>query len=185
MMAPSIRVDGSLVGTVDERREGVAALYQLRGGQLWVIAEGLFTSNGLAFAPDGRTLYHADTSRRTIYAYDYDPDSGVAVDRRVFVGPDAIGADRARPDGAAVDSEGCYWSALYGGARVHRYDPDGRLMASFPTPAQNPTMPAFAGPDRDMMFLTSARDESGQGGDLFLLEPGVRGAAISKFKQDV
>ena len=42
-------------------------------------------SNGLAFSPDGRTMYFADTPRATVWAFDYDPDTGDATNERVFL----------------------------------------------------------------------------------------------------
>ncbi len=158
------------VGTVDESKQhGQAALYRYDRRGLVRVAAGLMTSNGLAFAPDGRTLYHSDTPRFVVYRYTYDPDSGDATDRREFVRLDPQAADRARPDGAAVDSLGCYWTALYAGGRIQRYDPEGRLLAEFALPVAHPTMPAFGGEDLKTLFVTSARAGGGEGGALYAL----------------
>ena len=144
-------------GTIDEpKRTSGAHLYRLDRRGLAVIAGGLLTSNGVAFSPDGRTMYHADTPRFVVYRYDYDSATGSAENRRVFIQLDAAGADRGRPDGGTVDAEGCYWTALYEGARVERYDPDGKLMARYPVAARNPTMPRFGGPDLKTLYLTTA-----------------------------
>lgn len=173
-----------LAGTLDEPKAGGQAnLYRYDERGLAVLASGLLTSNGLAFSPDGRTLYHSDTPRFVVWRYDYDPASGEAENRSVFIQLDPAGADRGRPDGAAVDSEGCYWTALYEGARVHRYDPDGRLISSHSVPARRPTMPAFGGPDLKTLYLTTARDGGlpgeleafPQSGGLFALELDVAG----------
>lgn len=147
-----------LAGTVDPDRQGRAALYRYDRRGLVRLAEGLKTSNGLAFSPDGRTLYHADTPRFVVYAYDYDADHGTISNRWTFAQLTPGAPDQGRPDGAAVDAEGCYWTALYQGARVHRYSPKGELLASYPVPAQSPTMPCFGGPDMRTLYLTSARD---------------------------
>jgi sugar lactone lactonase YvrE len=173
-----------LAGTLDEPKAGGQAhLYRFDERGLQVLASGLLTSNGLAFSPDGRTLYHSDTPRFTVWRYDYDPATGEADNRRVFVQLDPSGSDRGRPDGAAVDSDGCYWTALYEGGRVHRYDPDGRLMSSHRVPARRPTMPAFGGPDLKTLYLTTARDgaspeelrEFPLSGGLFAMQVGVAG----------
>jgi sugar lactone lactonase YvrE len=148
-----------LAGTIDEPKAGGKAhLYRFDHRGLAVLAEGLQTSNGLAFSPDGRTLYHSDTPRFTVFAYDYDVATGTPTNRRIFARLEPRDGDRGRPDGAAVDTEGCYWTALYEGARVQRYAPDGRLMAEFPVPSQCPTMVAFGGDDLRTLFVTSARD---------------------------
>lgn len=147
-----------IVGTVDPGRQSRAALYRFDRRGLVRLVDGLMTSNGVAFSPDGRTLYHSDTPRFVIYAYAYDPDAGELTDKRVFIRLEPTETDQGRPDGAAVDAEGCYWSALYQGARINRYAPGGELLASYPVPAQSPTMPCFGGPDMRTLFVTSARD---------------------------
>jgi sugar lactone lactonase YvrE len=184
------RVDprGRLIaGTVDEPKAGSNAnLYRCDSRGLEKLSSGLLTSNGVAFSPDGRTLYHSDTPRFVIYRYDYDPETGAAENRRVFVEIEPTGTDRGRPDGAAMDSEGCYWSAQYEGARVHRYDPEGKLMSVHPVPARNVTMPAFGGPDMKTLFVTSAQEKSGAaGGHVYFMPVDVAGIASPPFDPDV
>ncbi|PPQ37153.1 Sugar lactone lactonase YvrE [Rhodoblastus acidophilus] len=175
-----------LAGTVDEPKAGGAAgLYRYDARGLTRIAQGLLTSNGLAFSPDGRTLYHADTPRYRVDRYDYDPETGAVANRRMFVQLDPAVTGRARPDGAAVDAQGCYWTALYDGGRVHRYSPDGDLIASYPVPTARPTMPAFGGARGTTVFVTSARDEAGDGGGLFAMEADVAGAPPPAFDPSV
>jgi len=183
------RVDprGRLIaGTLDEPKAGGNAnLYRCDRRGLARLSSGLMTSNGVAFSPDGRTLYHSDTPRFVIYRYDYDPDTGAAENRRVFVQIEPTATDRGRPDGAAVDAEGCYWSAMYEGARLHRYDPDGKLISSHPVPARNVTMPAFGGPDLKTLFVTTARDNSGAGGNVYSMPVDVAGLASPPFDLDI
>lgn len=175
-----------VIGCMDERKTGFGAgLYRFDRRGLVRLAGGLLTSNGLAWSNDGRTLYHADTPRFTVWVWDYDPETGEIADRRVFAQLDPDAPDRARPDGAAVDRYGCYWSALYDGARVHRYDPDGRLMSVHPVPTRRPTMPAFVGPDDPRLFLTSAADPDGAGGDLYALEAETGGTPPPPFDPGV
>ena len=90
------------LGTIDEKKAGgTAGLYRFDKRGLTKIQSGIWTSNGLAFSPDGRTMYHSDTQVRTIYAYDYDAGSGEATNRRVFAKVTNVGDDKGRPDGAA------------------------------------------------------------------------------------
>ena len=112
-------------------------------------------SNGIAWSPDGRTMYHSDTKQKTIYAYEFDAAAGTVGERRRFAVVDARGD--GGPDGGAVDSEGCYWSAIYGGGKLLRFDPDGRVEREVILPVRNPTMPAFGGPDLRTVYVTSAR----------------------------
>ena len=182
------RVDGAgrfLAGTLDERKASRAALYRYDRRGLIRLTDGLITSNGLAFSPDGRTLYHSDTPRFTVYRYDYDASSGTAENRRVFVQLEASASDRGRPDGAAVDAQGCYWTALYEGGRVQRYDPEGRLMSEHTVPVRNPTMPAFGGLGLKTLFVTTARDATGSGGGLYAAEVDVPGLATIVFDPTV
>jgi len=141
------------------------------------------TSNGLAFSPDGRILYFSDTPRYVIYRFDYDLNTGAAENRRVFARIEPTSTDRGRPDRAAVDVEGCYRSSLYEGARIRRYDPDGKMMADYPVPARNTTMPAFGGADMKTLFVTTARDKkAGPGGGLYALPVDTPGLAGTLFE---
>jgi sugar lactone lactonase YvrE len=183
------RVDGAgrfLAGTLDEAKAGArAALYRYDRRGLVRLTDGLITSNGLAFSPDGRTLYHSDTPRFTVYRYDYDASSGAAENRRVFVELKPTASDRGRPDGAAVDAHGCYWTALYEGGCVQRYDPEGRLMSEHAVPVRNPTMPAFGGLGLKTLFVTTARDVAGSGGGLYAADVDVPGLATFVFDPTV
>lgn len=150
------------------------------------VISGMTISNGLAWSPDGRTMYHADTPTQVIHAYDYDAASAMPSNPRVFVGFTAKGD---RPDGAAVDSEGCYWSALYGGGKVVRIAPDGGTLGSYAVPAVCPTMCAFGGRDLKTLYVTSARQQRSpdellrlpQSGGLFAMAVDVRGLPEPKF----
>ena len=111
-------------------------------------------SNGLAFSPDGRTMYHADTPTRTVHAYDYDVGTGAPARRRVFA---QWTGDDDRPDGGAVDSAGNYWTALYRGGKVVQVSPQGLTLAEYEVPAMCPTMCAFGGADLKTLYVTTAR----------------------------
>jgi sugar lactone lactonase YvrE len=153
------------VGTLDDRREPKAALYCLDGGDLQRKAEGITVSNGLGFSPDGRVLYWSDTKAHQVLAFDLDPSDGSITGRRVlrqFPPRDAtlpLGHYGGRPDGAAVDSEGAYWVAMFEGQRLLRLAPDGSTLAELPLPVRCPTMPCFGGHDLKTLFITTARDK--------------------------
>jgi sugar lactone lactonase YvrE len=148
---------GFWAGSIWEPRDrNGAALWRLAPDHsVTEIAGDVRTSNGLGFSPDRRWAYHSDTPAHVIYRYPLDPDTGaVTGERGVWVRfPEGHG----RPDGAAVDAEGCYWSALYDGGRVVRLSPEGRKLAAFPLPARCPTMVAFGGADRRTLYVTTAR----------------------------
>lgn len=124
-------------------------------------------ANGLAWSPDERTLYWANTVDHVIWAWDYESHSGALSRRRVFqqlppkpadwaYGSASAAAYGGRPDGCAVDVEGNYYSAMFEGRRIAKFAPDGRLLASIATPAQCPTMPAFGGDDLRTLVVTTA-----------------------------
>lgn len=114
----------------------------------------MMISNGLAWSPDGRTMYHADTPTHTIRAYDYDLATGTPSRPRVFA---QWTGETDRPDGGVVDSAGNYWTAFYRGGKVLQISPQGETLAEFPVPAMCPTMCAFGGPDLTTLYVTSAR----------------------------
>jgi sugar lactone lactonase YvrE len=145
-----------LAGYMNEKRDASsAALVRLDPDfkQTHLIS-GMTISNGLAFSPDGRTMYHTDTPTQIIHAYDYDAASGMPANPRVFV---RFTEEGDRPDGAAVDRDGCYWIALYRGGKVARISPDGRVLAELAVPAMCPTMCALGGSDLRTLYVTSAR----------------------------
>ncbi len=137
-----------------DKAHPAATLYRLDpDGSLTEVFGRLTTSNGAAFSPDGRTFYHADTPTHAVRAYDVDPATGALGDGRNF---HQFALGNGRPDGAAVDAEGCYWSALWDGWRVVRLSPAGELLQTIALPVQRPTMIAFGGADMQTAFVTSA-----------------------------
>ena len=137
-----------------DKANPAATLYRLDpDGSLTEILGGLTTSNGAAFSPDGGTFYHADTPTHAIRAYDVDTAAGTLSGGRIF---HQFEHGNGRPDGAAVDAEGCYWSALWDGWRIVRFSPAGEPIQTVDLPVQRPTMLAFGGPDLQTAFVTSA-----------------------------
>lgn len=142
--------------------------------------------NGLGFSPDGRTMYLSDShpSVQCIWAFDYDIDSGTPSNRRVFVD---MKQHPGRPDGAAVDVDGCYWICGNDAGLIHRFSPDGRLDRSLQVPVKKPAMCAFGGAGLDTLFVTSIRpggDLSDQplAGGVFALQPGISGLEETPFR---
>lgn len=145
-------------GTLDEPKAGRNAhLYRYDGHGLQAMADNLLTSNGLAFSPDDCWLYHADTPAFTVFRYAFEPDGGNLGPREPWISLSSTARDRARPDGAAVDSLGRYWTALYEGGRIQCYSPNAELLAEYSLPARCPTMIAFGGPRLTTLFVTTAR----------------------------
>ena len=116
--------------------------------------DGIYTTNGLAFSPDGTTLYFSDSYKdvRTIWAADYDRATGTPSNRRVFFDTRSVDG---RPDGGTVDADGCYWMAGVGGWQMVRLTPAGKVDMVIDMPIERPSKPAFGGPDMTTMFVTS------------------------------
>jgi len=165
------------------------ALYRYNAGQsgpLEARLNGFITPNGLAFSPDGRTMYLSDSHPQVqqIWAFDYDIDSGTPSNRRLFVNMNRF---PGRPDGAAVDADGGYWICANDAGLIHRFTPDGRLDRSVAVPVKKPTMCAFGGSQLDTLFVTSIRpaddhDEQSLAGGVFALDPGVKGLEEPQFE---
>ena len=180
---------GRLVfGTMDEDPSGARPLGQIwsfGGGRARVLASGVRIANSIAFSPDGRRMYFADTPEKRIRLYDYDLDSGVLLGERVFVTVEGPGF----PDGSTVDAEGCLWNAEWGGGRVVRYAPDGRVLRVLPLPASQVTCCAFGGARLDRLYVTTARTgldpdtlaAEPHAGALFAFDVGVSGLADAPF----
>jgi sugar lactone lactonase YvrE len=153
------------------------------------LVDGIFASNGLAFSPDSKTAYYADSTQRLVWAFDFDADDGALSNRRVFV---ELKGDEGGPDGAAIDSEGCYWLTQPSGWRVVRYDPRGRADRIIEMPVSQPTCCAFGGPRMDTLYITTARYKLSAAqlakeplaGHMFALNPGVGGPADAFFAGD-
>jgi sugar lactone lactonase YvrE len=156
------------VGTIFEpRSSAAAALYRWAGGKLQRMAGEVTVSNGLAFSPDGLTLYWSDTPSHRVMAYRFDAVEGTLSAPRVLAqfalkqANQDLASYGGRPDGAAVDAEGAYWCAMFEGQRLQRIAPDGTLLQSLPLPVRCPTMPCFGGPDLKTLFVTTAREKRG------------------------
>lgn len=156
------------------------ALYRFGQDGLTRCDAGYVITNGPVVSLDGRTLYHVDTLRRLIYAYDL--HDGKPTNRRVFVRIERPGA---HPDGATIDAEGCLWVGLWGGWAVQRFSPTGTLLHTLELPVANCTKPAFGGPGLQTLYITTAwkgltqaeREQQPLAGNLFAAPAPVAGVA--------
>lgn len=164
-------------GTMLDDPPGACALYRLDPDRsLHTMVTEVSCSNGLAWSPDGATMYYIDTPTGGVDAFDHDSATGALSRRRRI-----IDVDRGWPDGMTLDADGCLWVALWDGWGLRRYAPDGRLLATVELPAQRVTSCAFGGPSLSTLYVTTARaglrDLTDQplAGSLFAFEPGVAG----------
>ncbi len=164
--------------------EFVGALYRLDPDlSCHRMVDGIGSSNGLAFSPDSRTMYFADSQGGFVWAWDFDPLSGDIDRRRVFIDFRDTGGCA---DGATIDAEGCYWTTLPETGKLARYDPDGRRMRTIEMPTPILTCCEFGGRDLDVLYVTTARlrklDKDPLAGGLFAVDVGVKGLTLPAFK---
>ncbi|MEV1205923.1 SMP-30/gluconolactonase/LRE family protein [Microbispora rosea] len=183
--APSRLNDGAvdpagrfLIGSMAlDDRKGQEVLARLDGTACVRLDDDLTLSNGLAWSPAGDRLYSIDSTPHVVWERDYDPATGETGPRReLFTLTDGM------PDGMCADIEGNLWIAIFGGGRVECRDPGGRLLATVEVGAPNVTCPAFAGPDLDVLVITTSSSgvdlaEHPGSGHLFTARVGVRGLA--------
>ncbi len=162
------------IGAVDESYSNGSLLRVDVDGTVSVMAGGYQLPNGIDWLHDGRTMLHADSYARIIYAYDFDERAGGVTRRRTWwsgIPEDGL------PDGLTVAHDGTVWVAFWGGEVVRQFDPDGALLAVLRMPVRQPSSVALGGPDGEEMFVTSAwsglasadaRPDSSDG-DCFLL----------------
>jgi sugar lactone lactonase YvrE len=170
-----------------ELSAGAPPVLETKAGQATV-------ANGLAWSPDTRTIYWADTSTHAVYAWDWDAQGNAMTNHRVFqrFAPKPAGwkpgqpGYGGRPDGATVDAQGNYWVAMYEGQRVVQISPAGQLLREIATPVRCPTMPCFGGADLKTLYLTTARHsrspeelrEQPQAGCVFAMRLDVAGRPV-------
>ena len=151
------------------------------------MAGDVLVANGLAWSPDSSVMYWSDSRNSIVYAFDFDPASGRINNRRTFI---ELTAEQGRPDGAAIDAEGFYWSACFRGSRVLRIAPDGTVDREILMPVRDITMVAFGGADFDRLFITTSKEALSEderrlsplAGCVFEADPGVRGLPEPRFR---
>ncbi len=176
------------VGTMsDVSREPLGTLYCVfPGGASRKVFGEVIVPNSIGWSPDDTRMYFADTYRQTIYRFDFDAEAGELKNRQVF---SDISGQPGRPDGSAVDADGCLWNCEYAGGRVVRYAPDGRIDRVVTLPVANPTCCAFGDRDLRTLYVTSARQRLSPeqlasqplAGSVFAFDAGVSGLPEARF----
>jgi sugar lactone lactonase YvrE len=163
----------------EDDRRGEECLYRLDAdGTVTVADDGLTLSNGLAWSPDGGTLWHAESVPGVVWRRTYDVATGAIGPKDVW-----LAVEHGVPDGLCTDADGNVWIAFHGLGEVRAYTPDAELIAVVHVDAPHTTKPGFAGPDLDRLLVTSARDELSaeqvaefpESGRVFAADVGARG----------
>ena len=153
-----------------DERDGAGALHRYADGRLTTVLEGVGLSNGLGWSPDGTLMYYVDSNTGRVDVFDYD---GELANRRPFAR-----IEQGTPDGLAVDDDGGVWVAIWGGACVRRFDPDGTLVHEVAVPAEHVTSCCFGGDDRRSLFITTAAPD----GRVYVTDAGVGGPPAQPFR---
>lgn len=169
-------------GTADvKEQEPLGSLYRLNpDGHAEAMDHGFIVSNGIAWSPDNRIMYFADSGARTIFQYEFNPQNSTISNRKIFI---TLSLQDGYPDGLTVDSEGYIWCAHWDGWRVTRFAPNSEIDCVFNMPVQRPTSCCFGGPDLNILYVTSASrdltvDELSlgpQAGGVFAIETNFKG----------
>lgn len=177
------------VGTMHKQaQQGAGKLYMLEDDSLHVKESGVTISNGIVWDTDIQVMYYIDTPQQSVYAYDYDRETGEISNRRVVI---EIPEESGSPDGMAIDAEGKLWIAHWGGHGVYRWDPEnGELLQKIEVPAPNVTSCAFGGKDLETLYITTAKEglseeqlaEFPLSGSLFVKDTGIKGTESNLFK---
>jgi sugar lactone lactonase YvrE len=162
---------------------GRASLYQLDTDHVVHVAlRGVTISNGLVWSLDGSTVYYIDTPTQRVDAFDFDATAGTFSERRTVV---EIPTSDGEPDGMTIDVDGYLWVAMFGGAAVRRYSPQGRLDGVVDLPVSQVSSCAFGGANLDELYITTSREGQGerepQAGALFMSRAGVRGVPVREY----
>jgi len=141
------------IGTIDRAlHRPIGHFRRMDASGIHAMAGGFALSNGMAWSPDGCTLYFSESFDRLVHRFDFDPATGGIAHAGILTS--FHGAPK--PDGLTVDAEGGIWCAVFGGGCINRYLPDGTLDRSLKVPVTNPTSCMFGGPDMKTLFVTTA-----------------------------
>ncbi|MGM0376047.1 MAG: SMP-30/gluconolactonase/LRE family protein [Bacteroidota bacterium] len=177
------------VGTMHKQaQQGAGKLYMLEDDSLHVKESGVTISNGIVWDTNINVMYYIDTPEQSVYAYDYDRETGETSNRRVVI---EVPEESGSPDGMAIDAEGKLWIAHWGGHGVYRWDPEnGELLQKIEVPAPNVTSCAFGGKDLKTLYITTAKEglseeqleEFPLSGSLFVKDTEIKGTESNLFK---
>lgn len=160
-------------------REG--SLMCIRDGERIAEYGGFTIPNGMAWSAGGDTFYHIDTRTQQVDRYDVEGPGRISGRRAAITIPQEEGA----PDGMCMDSQGNLWIAMWGAGKAACYSPNtGRRLCEIPVPVQNVSCVTFGGPDLQTLYITTAKDQEGEGGGLYSIRLPVRGLPPFAYKQE-
>ncbi len=172
----------------DVRRDPTGWLYRIDADHgINPIRDDIIVPNSICWSPDNTVMYFADTYRDIMLTYSFDAEAGIIDDPKVFADTSDT---EGRPDGSAVDAEGYIWNAMFGGGRLRRYAPDGRIDREIALPVTQPSCCCFGGPDLSTLYITTATqrlapeilEQQPLAGSLLAIDPGVQGLPEAMYR---
>lgn len=176
---------GSMIESDSSTPPEGCCLYSVEQGQITTHFSDVTIANGLGWSRNGKKMYFADSPKQTIWSFDYDSATGSPSNRQVF----ATTQGNCYPDGATVDSADHYWSAKWGAGKLVRYSPEGEINFELMVDAPHTTCPEFGGPDMDILFITTAKQDlspeqlsaAPNSGHLFIYQTDIKGIKLDKY----
>lgn len=175
-------------GTMDKQEHrDLGKLYRLDPDlSVHILEKDIYISNGMGWSLDRKTYFYIDTLSHCVAAYDYDLETGNISNKRIHI---EFGF-KDFPDGMTMDSEGGFWIAFWGAAKVVHFDPQGEKVEEINLPVLHPTSCCFGGKDLKTLFITSAytalkgskRAEYPLAGSTFRVETDTVGLLPNYFK---
>ncbi|MGL1922529.1 MAG: SMP-30/gluconolactonase/LRE family protein [Hyphomicrobiales bacterium] len=161
---------------------GNGKIYCLENNNSESFLDGLVTQNGLAWSPSGDIMYVSDShpTKAKIWQYDFCVEQGIPTNKRLFA-TQAI--TDGRPDGATVDTDGCYWIAASDSGKILRLTPSGSIDAIIEVPTRNVTNICFGGSDLKSLYITSQiyKFPNDEAGNLFVVDTPWQGISDTKY----
>lgn len=128
-------------------------------GTIQKLFTGTGCANGMGFSPDLKTFYWTCSTTRRIFRFDYNQSTGDLTNRQLFYEAEP---EEGVPDGLKVDSEGCVWSARWGGFSIKQHDANGTILSALSFPVRNVTSLCFGGKNLGQFFITTAQEPGEQ-----------------------
>lgn len=136
-------------------KDRTGALYRVdRDWSAARMLDSLIISNGIAWSPDHKRMYLADSGDANITVFDFDVNKGTITNRTIFTTDSPRGGVA---DGLCMDIDGCLWAAFWDGGCIVRFTPAGIVDRIIELPVPRPTSLTFGGADLKSIFVTSAR----------------------------
>lgn len=169
---------GSMAIKQDDNAVEAGSLYCIQNEKILAEYKGYTIPNGLDWEKEQNFFYHVDTALKRVERYRIGEENRF-LHRTTVVD---LEEEEGSPDGMCMDSEGNLWIAMWGGGEVIGVNPEhGTIISRISVPDRNPSCCTFGGMDMKQLFITTARDEDGNGGEVYVQEMDVKGVKVNRY----